>query len=160
VAEKKMWCVAELDEQYIARMEDVLAVHEKPLSAREPVVCIDEKPVVLHQEIRPPIAMQPGRVGPSGLRIWALRNGQCLFPRWYGNPYVGPDIITRNLTPDKTGRPEGGRTLEQFKEILRHGTDFDRIHLGGKRVASTNESVRSDDRGVMSSQEAVLYPNH
>jgi hypothetical protein len=24
-----MWCVAELDEQYIARMEDVLAVYEK-----------------------------------------------------------------------------------------------------------------------------------
>src|SRR5664280_778477 len=57
-----MWCVAELDEEYIARMEDVLAVYEKPLSAREPVVCIDEKPVVLHQEVRPPVAMQPGRV--------------------------------------------------------------------------------------------------
>ena len=57
-----MWCVAELDEQSIARMEDVLAVYEKPLSAREPVVCIDEKPVVLHQDVRPPIAMQSGRV--------------------------------------------------------------------------------------------------
>jgi hypothetical protein len=44
-------------------------------------------------------------------------------------PYVGPDIISRNLTPDKTGRPEGGRTLEQFKHILQHGTDFDKIHL-------------------------------
>ena len=44
-------------------------------------------------------------------------------------PYVGPDIITRNLTPDKAGQPEGGRTLEQFKQILRNGTDFDRIHL-------------------------------
>ena len=57
-----MWCVAELDEEYIARMEDVLAVYEKPLSAREPVVCIDEKPVVLHQEVRSPVAMRPGRV--------------------------------------------------------------------------------------------------
>jgi DDE superfamily endonuclease len=57
-----MWCVAELDEEYIARMEDVLAVYEKPLSAREPVVCIDEKPVVLHEEVRPPVAMQSGRV--------------------------------------------------------------------------------------------------
>jgi transposase len=57
-----MWCVAELDEEYIARMEDVLAVYEKPLSAREPVVCIDEKLVVLHQEVRPPVAMRPGRV--------------------------------------------------------------------------------------------------
>jgi hypothetical protein len=26
--------------------------------------------------------------------------------------YSGPDIITRNLTPDKTGRAEGGRTLD------------------------------------------------
>jgi transposase len=26
------------------------------------VVCIDEKPVVLHQEVRPPVAMQTGRV--------------------------------------------------------------------------------------------------
>jgi hypothetical protein len=29
-----MWCVAQLDEEYIARMEDVLAVYEKPLSER------------------------------------------------------------------------------------------------------------------------------
>ena len=56
-----MWCVGELDEEYIARMEDVLAVCEKPLSVREPVGCIDEKPVVLHQEVRPPVAMQPRR---------------------------------------------------------------------------------------------------
>jgi|HubBroStandDraft_1064217.scaffolds.fasta_scaffold34878_3 hypothetical protein len=52
---------------------------------------------------------------------------QSYPPAEYGE-YVGPDIITRNLTPDKTGRAEGGRTLEQFKEILRKGTDFDHIH--------------------------------
>jgi hypothetical protein len=48
-------------------------------------------------------------------------------PPDYGS-YVGPDIITRNLTPDKTGRAEGGRTLAQFKEILRTGHDLDHIH--------------------------------
>jgi len=57
-----MWCVAQLDEEYITRMEDVLAVYEKPLSAQEPVVCVDEKPVALHQEVRPGLALQPGRV--------------------------------------------------------------------------------------------------
>ena len=57
-----MWCVAELDEEYIRRMEDILAVYEKPLNEREPVVCVDEKPVMLHQEIRPPQAMRPGQV--------------------------------------------------------------------------------------------------
>jgi hypothetical protein len=44
------------------------------------------------------------------------------------NGYSGPFIITRNLTPDKNGRPEGGHTLAEFKQILRHGTDFDHIH--------------------------------
>ena len=57
-----MWCVAQLDEEYIERMEEVLAVYEKPLSQHEPVVCVDEKPVVLHQEVRPPVTMKPGRV--------------------------------------------------------------------------------------------------
>jgi hypothetical protein len=57
-----MWCVARLDEQYIERMEDVLALYEKPLSDREPVVCIDEKPVVLHEDIRALIPMRTGRV--------------------------------------------------------------------------------------------------
>jgi transposase len=54
--------VAELDEEYIRRMADILAVYEKPLNQREPVVCMDEKPVVLHKEIRPAEAMRPGRV--------------------------------------------------------------------------------------------------
>src|ERR1035437_5409712 len=56
-----MWCVAELDQEYLGRMEDVLALYEKPLSETEPVVCIDEKPVVLHADLRPPRPMHPGR---------------------------------------------------------------------------------------------------
>lgn len=44
------------------------------------------------------------------------------------NGYSGPAIITRNLTPDKNGRPEGGHTLAEFKQILRQATDFDHIH--------------------------------
>ena len=45
-----------------------------------------------------------------------------------GFPYAGPVIVSRNLTPDKNGLPEGGHTLEQFMEILRTGKDFDNIH--------------------------------
>jgi len=37
-------------------------------------------------------------------------------------------IISRNLTPDKTGRPEGGHTFAEFKEIIRTGKDFDHLH--------------------------------
>jgi hypothetical protein len=57
-----MWCVAELNEEYIAHMEDVLKVYEMPLSERTPVVCADEKPVVLHADVRPPRPMRPGQI--------------------------------------------------------------------------------------------------
>ena len=43
-------------------MEDVLKRYEKPLLEKEPVVCMDEKTVVLHAEVRPPRPMQPGQV--------------------------------------------------------------------------------------------------
>jgi len=43
-------------------MEDVLAVYEKPYNSAEPVVCMDEKPVTLHAEVRPPIPMAPGKI--------------------------------------------------------------------------------------------------
>jgi len=57
-----MWCVAELDADYIARMEDVLALYEKPCTAQEPVVCLDEKPVSLHAEVRPVRPARPGHI--------------------------------------------------------------------------------------------------
>jgi transposase len=43
-------------------MEDVLALYEKPLSETEPVICVDEKPVVLHADVRPARPMRPGRI--------------------------------------------------------------------------------------------------
>lgn len=42
-------------------MEDVLEVLERPLDATEPVVALDERPVVLHEDARPSMAMRPGR---------------------------------------------------------------------------------------------------
>jgi len=43
-------------------MEDVLKTYEKPLSESEPVVCVDEKPTVLHEDTRPLLPIQPGQV--------------------------------------------------------------------------------------------------
>ena len=57
-----MWCVAELNADYIQKMEDVLAVYEKPYDSAEPVVCLDEKPVSLHADVRAPIPAKPGSV--------------------------------------------------------------------------------------------------
>src|SRR6266480_1548777 len=56
-----MWCVAELDTRYIDSMEDTLGIYEKPYNPAEPVVCLDEKPVSLHADVRPPSAAKPGK---------------------------------------------------------------------------------------------------
>ena len=37
-------------------------------------------------------------------------------------------IVSRNLTPEKTGLSEGGNTLSKFAQILRTGVDLDRQH--------------------------------
>jgi hypothetical protein len=56
-----MWCVPELDDGYITKMEDVLETYEQPHNPKEPVVCLDEKPVTLHAEVRPASPAEPGR---------------------------------------------------------------------------------------------------
>jgi hypothetical protein len=47
-------------------------------------------------------------------------------------PFPAPNspvhIVSRNLTPDRTGRPEGGASFSEFVEIMRHGTDFEHLH--------------------------------
>ena len=43
-------------------------------------------------------------------------------------PGSSANIISRNLTPDKTGRPEGGNTFSEFVQIMRTGVDLDQLH--------------------------------
>lgn len=47
------------------------------------------------------------------------------FPDPAGN---FPHIVSRNLTPDKTGLPAGGDTLAQFISTIRTGMDPDHLH--------------------------------
>jgi hypothetical protein len=43
-------------------------------------------------------------------------------------PAGSAHIISRNLTPDKTGLPEGGHTFAEFVQIMRAGVDLDHLH--------------------------------
>lgn len=56
-----MWVVADLDDEYIAKMEDVLELYERPHNPQEPVICVDEKPITLHADLRPASLALPGR---------------------------------------------------------------------------------------------------
>ena len=56
-----MWVVADLYDDYIAKIEDVLETYERPYNPDQPVLCLDEKPITLHADVRPTSPAQPGR---------------------------------------------------------------------------------------------------
>ena len=59
--QQKMWCIANIDGEYIARMEDLLDLYAEPHDPKRPVVCFDESPIQLIGEVRVPITQKPGK---------------------------------------------------------------------------------------------------
>jgi transposase len=87
-------------------MEDVLATYEKPYAAAEPVVCLDEKPVTLHADIRPPIPAAPGRTAKrdNEYKRCGTANVFCAVEPKAGRHFTLP-------TPNRSG-PEFAQALE------------------------------------------------
>jgi hypothetical protein len=115
-----MWCVAELNDGYIARMEDVLETYERAYDPKQPVVCVDEKPVTLHADVRPASAAAPGREARHDNEY--KRNGTanvfCAVEPKAGRHFTCP-------TPDRSGF--------EFAQLAFHLAiqypDADTIHL-------------------------------
>ncbi|MGY4284888.1 transposase [Bradyrhizobium sp. LM2.7] len=59
---KDMWCIPQVDGEYVARMEDVLDLYAEASDPKRPVVCFDESPVQLIGEVRQPIPARPGQL--------------------------------------------------------------------------------------------------
>lgn len=56
-----MWCIPQVNGEFIARMEDVLDLYGETPDPEFPVVCFDESPIQMLGEVRQPIAAEPGR---------------------------------------------------------------------------------------------------
>ena len=60
------WCIPkENDAAFVACMEDVLGIYQKPYNPNIPVLCMDEKPIQFLDETRQRIAAKPLRVDPE-----------------------------------------------------------------------------------------------
>lgn len=102
-----MWCVADLNDEYIAKMEDVLETYEQPYDVNQPVVCLDEKPVTLHADVRPASPAQPGREArrDSEYERCGTANVFCAVEPKAGRHFTIP-------TPDRSGF--------EFAQVLFH----------------------------------------
>jgi transposase len=59
---KDMWCIPQVDGEYVARMEDVLDLYAEAPDPKRPVVCFDESPTQLIGEVRQPIPAAPSQL--------------------------------------------------------------------------------------------------
>jgi hypothetical protein len=64
--QQRQWCIPTVSAAFVAAMEDVLALYARvyaaPPDPLRPLVCLDEKPVVLHEPTRTGLPPAPGRV--------------------------------------------------------------------------------------------------
>jgi len=115
-----MWCVPRIDAEYIERMEDVLRLYARPVDPLEPVVCLDERPVVLRSHVRAGQLAAPGK--PARVDYEYERCGTanifCII-----EPKVG-----RRLTHATKNRT-GPRYVGALKKVARRYPHARTIHL-------------------------------
>jgi transposase len=115
-----MWCVPTLDAEDIACIEDVLNVLARPYARREPVVTIDERPVVLRGASRPGRVMAPGQIAREDYEYVrkGTANVYCIV-----EPKAG-----RHLTHATRDR-KGPRFVDALQRIARRYRNAKTIHL-------------------------------
>ena len=71
--QKKEWCIPKPGAEFVARMEDVLDVYQRPYDPLRPVVCLDEtnRPLVEKRSIPPKARkIQSGRITNIAAAAW------------------------------------------------------------------------------------------
>jgi len=59
---KKQWCIPkDYNGEFVARMEDILETYALPYDPQIPLICMDERPFQLLDDVIKPLPMKPGR---------------------------------------------------------------------------------------------------
>jgi hypothetical protein len=139
-----MWCVADLNDDYIDKMEDVLETYERPYDPAQPVVCLDEKPVTLHADVRPVSPAQPGREArrDNEYERRGTANAFCAVEPKAGLHFTFP-------TPDRSGF----EFAQVLFELAMHYSAAKTIHLVMDNLSSHTQKSLTDLLGVQVASE-------
>jgi len=127
---KDMWCIPQVDAEYVARMEDVLDLYAEEADPKRPVVCCDESPTQLIGEVRQPIPAAPGRIERFDCEY--RRNGTA-------NLFVFLDVHR----PWRKVKVTESRTAVDFAACMRDLVDVHFPAAGRIRVVLDNLSTHS-----------------
>src|SRR5207245_6568845 len=127
---KDMWCIPQVDGNYVARMEDVLDLYAEAPDPARPVVCFDESPTQLIGEVRQPIPAKPGQ----------LERYDCEYKRnGTANLFIFLDVHR----PWRKVKVTVSRTAVDFAICMRELTDIDYPVAARIRVVVDNLSTHS-----------------
>ena len=127
---KDMWCIPQVDADYVARMEDVLDLYAEAPDPKRPVVCFDESPIQLIGEVRQPIPAEPGQIERFDCEY--RRNGTA-------NLFVFLDVNR----PWRKVKVTERRAAEDFAACMRELTDVHYPQAERIRVVLDNLSTHS-----------------
>lgn len=156
--QKKMWCIPKLDAEYVARMEDVLALYAEAPDPERPVVCFDETPRQLIGEERVPVRAEPGKRARFDYEY--VRNGTA-------NVFMFVDIHR----PWRHAKVTEHRACADFAECMRDLVDLHYPEAERIRVVLDNLSTHTasalyqtfepfEARRILSRLEFHFTPKH
>src|ERR1700751_3895868 len=127
---KDMWCIPQVDAEYVARMEDVLDLYAEESDPKRPVVCFDESPTQLIGEVRQPIPAEPGQ----------LERYDCEYRR---NGTANLFVFLDAHQPWRTVKVTDSRTARDFAQCMRDLVDLHYPKAERIRVVLDNLSTHS-----------------
>ena len=155
---EKMWCIPKVDAEYVARMEDVLALYAEPPDEARPVVCFDETPRQLIGEERVPVRAEPGKRARFDYEY--VRNGTA-------NVFMFVDVNR----PWRHAKVTDQRTCLDFAECMRdlvdeHYPDAEKIRVVLDNLSAHSASALyqrfapAEARRILSRLEFHFTPKH
>jgi transposase len=127
---KDMWCIPQVDGEYVARMEDVLDLYAEAPDPKRPVVCFDESPTQLIGDVRLPIPAEPGQ----------LKRYDCEYKRnGTANLFIFLDVHR----PWRKVKVTDNRAAVDFATCMRELTDVHFPKAERIRVVLDNLSTHS-----------------
>ena len=123
-----MWCIPQVDGEFVARMENVLDLYAEAPDPNRPVVCFDESPTQLIGEVRQPIQAEPGQIERYDCEY--KRNGTA-------NLFIFLDVHR----PWRKVKVTNNRAAVDFAACMRELTDIDFPEAERIRVVLDNLST-------------------
>ena len=126
-----MWCVPRINNEFISRMEDVLRLYARPFRPTEPVVVLDERPVVLHDAARPSLPVRPGK---------EARQDYEYVRRGTANVFCILEPLTGRRLTHATANRKGPAFTAALQRVARRYRRATKIHLVMDNLSTHAES--------------------